>query len=191
MLPEEVKLKEIAPSIAVALGAEWKPKAVEPYDHGVHLDGPGEMCLWLSATWAGRGRYHVGGMFPAGIDGENLAPSQKCSITVSQQQDAKCIARHIRTRLLTVYQSLLLQVIDRKVKDLEAKNNRLRIARELAALAGTVLCESWHSDKYPRIYLPNGPCLEIRYNGDVCIDHLTLTEDQARRILPILLEGGK
>jgi hypothetical protein len=191
MLLEEVKLKEIAPSIAAALGAEWKPKAVEPYDHGVHLDGPGETCLWLSATWAGLGRLHVSGCFPLGIDNQNITPRENPSMAVGINRDPAAIAREIQRRLLPEYTRLVGNALRQKAQDLEAKENRIRIARELGALAGVIPRESWQSDRYPRVYLPNGPCLEIRYNGDVCIDHLTLTEEQAQRILPILLEGGK
>lgn len=130
-------LQEFAALIAQALGGEWKRSTrfdAEDRNWRAELEGPGEQRLFLSNTWANKGRLYIGGEFPTGAQLPYKA--DRPSITVDASKSAQQIAKDITRRLLPPYVELLATVLKMKSDADTFETGRQKLAQDVAEVVG-------------------------------------------------------
>lgn len=132
-----MSLQELATKIAEALGSDWKRSTrFDADDSGwrAELEGPANQRLFLSNTWASKGRLYISGDVPqnAQIPYGEVRPS----ITVASTKSSQQIANDITRRLLPEYLPFLEKVLDSKAKSDAFKAGREALAAQVAVVVG-------------------------------------------------------
>ncbi len=128
---KKAELIRIASGIAAALGPEWSRREEDTEsDWRAYLDGPDDMHLFLSNTWAGQGKLHISGVFPQNTYHENV------KINVNLMRSPEAIAKDITRRLLPGYRAELAKGLKQEQEQKEHDAGKQRTIRELSALLG-------------------------------------------------------
>lgn len=132
-----ILLQDHVENIAKALGKGWtRSNRFNDVDSSWRavLEGPNDQELFISTTWAAKGRLYIGGSIPHGTDwGYGVSRPE---ITVDENKSAQQVANDITRRLLPDYQPKLAAVLKRKAEhdDFEVRRNEAQQA--VAKLTG-------------------------------------------------------
>lgn len=134
-------LQEYAQLIAAALtaqtGESWERSTrfdADDTNWRAELEGPKGAVLFVSNTWSGKGRLYIGSTFPQGSS--NFQPTERPSITVSDEKSAQQIAKDIVRRLLPAYLPQLAIVLKRLAEANDFEARRAALAEEVAEVVG-------------------------------------------------------
>jgi hypothetical protein len=145
---KEVSLRQLSEDIAKALGNGWTRSSRYDNEHNEEPAGRdwrarlenGEESLFLSNTWAGKGKLHVSGWYPDKVQHDTAQrignpPSINVSITKSAEQ----IAKDITHRLLPEYREMLAKVLTQHAEDVAFRNGTEEIKKEVAKIINGTL----------------------------------------------------
>lgn len=178
-------LREYTTQIAEALGEGWAAKFYE--DEAVcsawrsQTTGPNYQVLFLSNTWAGRGRVYIGGSLPEGtqLPYKEFIPS----ITVSDAKLAGVVANDIKRRLLPAYTALLEKVLAIKADNDAFKASRESLANQVAsAINGRIQGEMVYSGGGWNLQVSGPDSIRIQGHGNY------ITLDQLKKIVAVCPE---
>jgi hypothetical protein len=138
--PREVSLHQLSEDIAKALGNGWTRSTRYDAEDSVgtqwraRLEN-GDESLFLSNTWAGKGKLHISGCYPDKVQHDTAqrighAPSINVSITKPAEQVAKDITR----RLLPEYRVMLAKILKQHTEDVAFKNGTEATKAEVAKI---------------------------------------------------------
>lgn len=173
MSEPQVELYAYATAIATALGDGWSASFYfdedkeEPPERvwRMRIGGPEpESSLFLSSTWAGRGRLDISGNMPRKYERHNTAGH----ITVKYGRPADQVAKEIMRRLWSEY----VEGLHKAIKEREDDQRRGKDAGELAVKLAAIVGDSnqgkrhkHHQNEARRIYGPEGLTIEVSGYG--------------------------
>lgn len=142
--PAQKSLKEIAESIAEALGQEWSRSTRFDLEDGsrqwrARLEGPGVEALFISNTWGPRGMLSISGWVPDDIDRQSVRLPEMAHINVSLSKTPEQMAREIQRRLLPEYRKQLAEVLKAHAADLEWKDGVRKTKQRVVEIIGGLL----------------------------------------------------
>ncbi len=137
---KEVSLRQLSEDIAKALGNGWTRSTrydnEEPAGHDwrARLEN-GEESLFLSNTWAGKGKLHISGTYPDKVQHDTAQRvGHPSSINVTITKSAEQIAKDITRRLLPEYREMLAKALKQHADDVAFKNGTEETKKEVAKI---------------------------------------------------------
>ncbi len=179
---ETTAMQKLAADVAAFLTGSWTP---QPNDEDgnwrAYILGANGEKLFLSNTWAGKGRIYASGILP---DHRTFADG---GITVAATKSAAQIARDIERRLLPAYQTALQKANDQIGKERAAETARLETIAEVEKIIDLPFTTD-HQGKRASRYVEAG-IIRVEYADNVQIERFhSVTLDQFRRIVAAVPE---
>jgi hypothetical protein len=132
-------LHALSAGIAAGLGDDWRsiqPEGGDDWRSTVRKGAKGGPELFISNTWAGKGRIHIGGSFPHGNGGTYAPRGEKFSITVAEGRAPAEVAKEVARRLLPEYLTAFEAATTAKTRDETAREDARSLAYQLAEILG-------------------------------------------------------
>lgn len=185
-------ITEVAKKIATALneaGAylgvgqlEWHIAPDFDEDWRATILGPQGASIFISNTWAGKGRLYLSGNYPQDI---YIAPEERKSITFAETTSLTRVVSGIRTRLLPSYlATLAIKIRQKQEADAYQAGKKATYAKALAILGIPERSPSGHQNTESQYHYfgPSTAKIEALNPAQIEINHLQLTTAQLERL---------
>jgi hypothetical protein len=175
------QMQELAKDIAAFLTGSWSAQPLDSDgDWRAYVNGANGEKLFLSNTWAGKGRIYASGILPGNRSFQD-------GITVTATKSAQQIARDIERRLLPVYQPALEKAKQAERDENAAEQARLATIAEVETIIELPFTAD-HTGKRASRYVEAG-VIRVEYADRVEIERFhSVTLDQFRRIVAAVPE---
>jgi hypothetical protein len=162
-------VEEVAKQLSILTGQAWQLRVdteISDSNWRQNIDGPDSASIFVSNTWGGKGRIHLGGSFPNDV--HFGYQESRPSITVAESATPERIAKEITRRLLPEY----LPLLAKKLADKNAHDNFE--ANKLATFKAALAVIGYAVESY------NGQVREEKSIGPEYIHFRTLNETQVQ-----------
>lgn len=196
------EIAKLAQAVATALGDGWRVDTATSMAHGCHLNGPGDVRLWMRDPNSvhltpGRelGKVEISGSYPEGTD-RIVYEVERHSITVTGTRPADAIARDITRKLVEPVAAEMVKIRAR-LDEFEANRTARHTVRDALAAVLPAARVGGENDYDTASYIDSFPASgdgyskwRLNHNGTQVseLDIRSLPIDKAMRIAAILAE---